>query len=495
MPVSGSVSYSVATADDSVDEADGSVTVTLSSGNGYTVGSAGSASVAVADDDDAPVPQDTPPQPQDPPAVQDSTPQPQPCVSSDSALTAEVAAKVARHATTGRADLLAMFTAVGAALAGEGAYTTGDIRARPDKQGQKWQTGTGLNSLWARIYAELDRLEACRDAQPSQPQDSLPEPSVEVYDGTPQLSEYNNPHQPAQDPGGLPLVVSHDVERLVGYCTSNPSVCTPGIARKVIHRRALSVSVGPPASQSALDAAVQYCIEVTGVVAPWGSNWPNWRCHGFFKAGSISFADRGAQFSISNVSPCQRVTIKAYAISSTTSRAKVPGTEVTQSYVTEGCPRGRWMKATINSTTGSVSATGSRTDPVTGLVPTFELTWTHNPKYSHYCWGSIDDTPGRTISNSRQPIFRQIRRPSERCHEATRLTQNFNGGYFYAIDNRKQFGDLYPGTYEVQIYGHDDGIGDLLPSFIGSATVTIVDTADGSVLPQGTWAGTGVGEQ
>ena len=136
-------------------------------------------------------------------------------------------------------------TAGCAALAGEGVYTTGDIRARPDKQGAKWQTGTGLNSLWTRVYAELDRLEACRDAQPAA-DDSLPEPTVETVDGTPPLSEYNDPPQAAQGPARLPLVVSHGVERLVGYCTSNPSVCTPGIARKVIHRRALSVSVGLP---------------------------------------------------------------------------------------------------------------------------------------------------------------------------------------------------------------------------------------------------------
>ena len=56
-----------------------------------------------------------------------------------------------------------------------------------------WQTGTGLNSLWTRIYAELDSLETCRDAQAQQsqaddtPQDSLPEPTLEVHDGTPPL--------------------------------------------------------------------------------------------------------------------------------------------------------------------------------------------------------------------------------------------------------------------------------------------------------------------
>ncbi len=52
VPTSGSVSLSVATADDSVDEADGSVTVTLAAGEGYGLGAAKAASVGVADDDD-----------------------------------------------------------------------------------------------------------------------------------------------------------------------------------------------------------------------------------------------------------------------------------------------------------------------------------------------------------------------------------------------------------------------------------------------------------
>ena len=51
----GSGTLTVATGDDSVDEPDGSVTATVSSGTGYTVSSsAGSATVAVNDDDDPP---------------------------------------------------------------------------------------------------------------------------------------------------------------------------------------------------------------------------------------------------------------------------------------------------------------------------------------------------------------------------------------------------------------------------------------------------------
>ena len=56
---SGSATLTVATVDDNVDEADGSVTATLASGTGYTVSAAGGdATVAVSDDD--PPPDDTP---------------------------------------------------------------------------------------------------------------------------------------------------------------------------------------------------------------------------------------------------------------------------------------------------------------------------------------------------------------------------------------------------------------------------------------------------
>ncbi len=51
IPTSGSVTLSITTTDDSVDESDGSVSLTLNSGNGYTVGSLGSESVNVTDDD------------------------------------------------------------------------------------------------------------------------------------------------------------------------------------------------------------------------------------------------------------------------------------------------------------------------------------------------------------------------------------------------------------------------------------------------------------
>ena len=57
VPTSGSATLTVATTNDSTDEADGSVTVTVGAGSGYTVSAtAGTAAVAVADDDDPPPP-------------------------------------------------------------------------------------------------------------------------------------------------------------------------------------------------------------------------------------------------------------------------------------------------------------------------------------------------------------------------------------------------------------------------------------------------------
>ena len=57
IPTTGSVTLTVGTTDDTTDETDGSVTATVNAGSGYTVSSTqGAATVAVADDDDAPTP-------------------------------------------------------------------------------------------------------------------------------------------------------------------------------------------------------------------------------------------------------------------------------------------------------------------------------------------------------------------------------------------------------------------------------------------------------
>ena len=59
IPTTGSATLTLATAGDTIDEPDGSVTVTVADGSGYTVGSAGSGTVAVRDDDDPALPEVT----------------------------------------------------------------------------------------------------------------------------------------------------------------------------------------------------------------------------------------------------------------------------------------------------------------------------------------------------------------------------------------------------------------------------------------------------
>ncbi len=54
IPVTGSATLTLATTGDEVDEPDGSVSVTVAAGNGYTVGDPASGTVAIADDDPAP---------------------------------------------------------------------------------------------------------------------------------------------------------------------------------------------------------------------------------------------------------------------------------------------------------------------------------------------------------------------------------------------------------------------------------------------------------
>ena len=55
IPVTGSATLTLATANDGADEPDGSVSVTVAAGDGYTVGGPAAGTVAIADDDPAPV--------------------------------------------------------------------------------------------------------------------------------------------------------------------------------------------------------------------------------------------------------------------------------------------------------------------------------------------------------------------------------------------------------------------------------------------------------
>ncbi|MCY3862783.1 MAG: hypothetical protein OXG67_12585 [bacterium] len=164
IPTSGSAAHTVATAGDQADEPDGSITLTLRAGSGYAVSPGRpAATVAVSDDDDPP----PPPKPT--------------CRTSDAALLAQVAAKAGDPWNGARPDLVDTFGRAHATMAGEDDYTTADLKARPDRQTPNWQ-GAGPNALWQKIYAELDRLQACRAAAQTPPPPAVV-PQVSVTAG------------------------------------------------------------------------------------------------------------------------------------------------------------------------------------------------------------------------------------------------------------------------------------------------------------------------
>ncbi|WP_420618368.1 Calx-beta domain-containing protein [Candidatus Poriferisocius sp.] len=154
IPVSGSAVLTVATANDSADEADGSVTATVGAGSGYTVSAtSGSASVAVSDDDDPP-----------PVCV--------PSLPSDAVTAAEVTGWRNQYS---HAEHQQRWDRVLAALGvdtGETAMTVADaqtIKSRFD------------NSRWDRTVRTLEALEQCDDPPP--PPAVTPEVSITAGSG------------------------------------------------------------------------------------------------------------------------------------------------------------------------------------------------------------------------------------------------------------------------------------------------------------------------
>ena len=147
VPTSGSVALTVATTNDSADEADGSVTATLNTGSGYTVSAtASTAFVAVADDDDPP------------PAVC------VPSLPSDAVTAAEVTGW--RDAHSGSAHVL-RWNRVLAALGtdtGETPMTVEQSRANES---------VFIPSRWDRVTRTLEALEQCADPPAATPEVSI----------------------------------------------------------------------------------------------------------------------------------------------------------------------------------------------------------------------------------------------------------------------------------------------------------------------------------
>ncbi|MCY4135799.1 MAG: hypothetical protein OXG30_12945 [bacterium] len=84
------------------------------------------------------------------------------CATDDTDLLAKVRSKTQDQWNGGRPDLLETFTRAYRTMLGEDDYTVAQIKARPDRQTPNWQ-GSGPNTLWQAVYAELDRLQTCRN--------------------------------------------------------------------------------------------------------------------------------------------------------------------------------------------------------------------------------------------------------------------------------------------------------------------------------------------
>ena len=148
IPASGSATLTLTTGDDSTDEPDGSVSVTVAAGSGYTVGSSGSGTVAVRDDDDPATP-----------AV-------------DPALVAEVRAMAAQthhgaaHVKRWRRVLVAFGVEEHPGL-------TPTTLAEAKANAQKYSS-----PLWPKIVEALEKLAAAPDTPPDTPPLTPPEIAV-----------------------------------------------------------------------------------------------------------------------------------------------------------------------------------------------------------------------------------------------------------------------------------------------------------------------------
>ena len=139
IPASGSATLTLATAGDSTDEPDGSVSVTVAAGSGYTVGSSGSGTVSVRDDDDPATP-----------AV-------------DPALVAEVRA-MAAQTQHGAAHVKRWRRVLVAFGVEEYPGLTPTTLAEAKANAQKYSS-----PLWPRIVEALEKLEAAPDTPPLTP--------------------------------------------------------------------------------------------------------------------------------------------------------------------------------------------------------------------------------------------------------------------------------------------------------------------------------------
>ena len=152
IPTTGSAVLTLATTGDAVDEPDGSVSVTVADGSGYTVGSSASGTVSVRDDDDAA------------PAV----------AAVDPALVAEVRA-MAEQTHHGQAHVKRWRRVLVAFGVEEYPGLTPTTAAEAKANAQKYSS-----PLWPKIADALEKLEAAAQ----QDQDQQQEPEIAVSAGS-----------------------------------------------------------------------------------------------------------------------------------------------------------------------------------------------------------------------------------------------------------------------------------------------------------------------
>ena len=194
IPASGSATLTLATAGDDADEPDGSVSVTVAAGSGYTVGSSGSGTVAVRDDDDPATP-----------AV-------------DPALVAEVRAMAAQtqhgaaHVKRWRRVLVAF---------GVEEYPGLTPTTLAEAEGERAEV---LSSpLWPKIVEALEKLAAAPDTPPDTPEIAVSAGSA-VTEGGDAVFTLTATPAPAAD---LPVSVSVGTDGDWGVAAGSRTVTIP----------------------------------------------------------------------------------------------------------------------------------------------------------------------------------------------------------------------------------------------------------------------------
>ena len=152
VPTSGAAGLTVATADDSTDEPDGTITAAIGAGAGYTVSAtAGAAAVAVADDDVA-------------------APVCVPSLPSDAVTVSEATGWRDGHSGTAHVKRWNRVLAALGADTGETAMTVAQSRSNESKF---------MHSRWDRVTRTLEALEQCDDNDPAPPPPP-PDPEISI---------------------------------------------------------------------------------------------------------------------------------------------------------------------------------------------------------------------------------------------------------------------------------------------------------------------------